>query len=125
MTGAMRRRLGPYLAKGDVGVDTRMKVRSLERTNERMRGIQGRLQNDVRHEQPKCGEGEYPCSAMAFAKVTPPASGKCREETHCGGHHGLESGRACLDCRICSTSCAGSLIAILLFIAVRCGCSEI
>jgi hypothetical protein len=60
----------------------------------RIRGNQDGLQNDVRHEQSECGDGENPCSAMAFAKVPPPASGKSGEETHCGGHHGLESGCA-------------------------------
>jgi len=59
-----------------------------------MKDIQEGLQDDVRHEQPECGDGENPCPAMAFAKVTPPASGKRGEETHCGGHHGLESGHA-------------------------------
>jgi hypothetical protein len=42
MTGAMRRKLGPYLEKGDEGVDTRMNIRSLERMNEN-EGYSGRL----------------------------------------------------------------------------------
>jgi len=68
-----------------------------------MKDVHEGLRNDVRHEQPECGDGENPCAAVAFAKVTPPASGKRGEETHCSGHHHLESGRACLDCGICPT----------------------
>jgi len=84
-----------------VGADTTMNMRSLERTGE----IESKLvQEDVRHEEPERGDGKDPCSTVALAKMNPPASGKGGEEAHGGGHDGLQSGGACLDCGVCATS---------------------